>query len=185
MRFITLILLAALIGCGTNRRQKYSPGPSRLKIERPGKGVQLEKELAELMLAGKRVQAMRLCNDVLFSSRSKNDREIANYWRTLLLVFEEVEEGNYKKASELIKKASKWWKNSTRNYHSKLLVEMMEKLTEKSNSVRNLRVRLKKEKEIQKTQLENLNQDLVKEMAELKEKNKKLEKLLHDLEKVK
>jgi hypothetical protein len=185
MKLTGVIIIILLIGCDSGRRPKYSPGPSRLKIERPGKGIQLENELAGLMLEGKHVQAMRMCNDVLFSSRSKNDRETANYWRTLLMALEEMEEGNYQKAAEVMKKGSKWWKTSTRDYHTNLIIELFENLTVRSNDIKKLNMKLKKEKGLQRAQLENLNQELMKELTDQKEKNEKLEKLLHDLEKVK
>ncbi len=186
MKFFGLILITALIGCALTERPGYVPSSSsRLKIERPGQGVKLENELARLMLAGKRVQAMSVCNEVLFSSRSKNDREVANYWRSILMALEEIEEGNYSKAIAVFKNGSKWWKNASRDYHSKFLMSLLDSLSVNSKAVNDWERKLKKEKDLKRVQLENLNKDLVKELAEQKKKNEELEKLLRELENVK
>ncbi|MFC1584158.1 hypothetical protein ACFL5V_01280 [Fibrobacterota bacterium] len=184
MKFICFALLLALAGCSSQRRT-YTPGPSRLKIERPGRGVHLENDLARLMLAGKRIQAMRLCNDILFSSRSKKDRETANYWRTVLMALEEIDEDNHDKAADVIREGAKWWNSSSKEYHAKLIIDILDSLKEKSSSIRTLNRRIKKLKISQKVRQESMTQDLMEEMKELKRKNRELEKLLQELEKVK
>jgi hypothetical protein len=183
------ILLFALTisGCSSTQRdgkRNFSPAPYRLKIERPGQGAQLDRELAGLMLANKRIQAMRLCNDILFSSRSKQDRETANYWRTLLMAMEEIDEGNFPKAIDILEKGSKWWKSSTKEYHYKLIIVLLGKLKKQSVASSKAKKDLKSAKSSKK-ELLLLNQELSKELEEIKKKNEELEKLLEKLEKVK
>jgi len=190
MKIICLIILLLLLGCagskgGSNSKKKNYSRSSRLIVERAGMGGKLESKLAALLLEGKRVQAMSICNDVLFSSRSTQDREIANYWRTILMALEEMEEGNYNKAYGIIQDGEKWWKKSSREYHSKLLIQLLMKIDENIQRVVDLKNKTNKRSSLEKIQYETMLQVSRKKQEELERKNKELEALIHELERIK
>ncbi len=188
---ITLLFCSFLIwNCSSGGGGNYSPGQARLKIERPGRGAALEEELAKMLLAKKYEKALKTCNDVLFSSRSNQDRETANYWRTIIMAKEEIDAGNYESASLILKKGSKWWKNKAKDYHVKLVSGLLAELQEKDRAnlallekINRLNRTLKHEKndQLKQDQLELENQKLLEEIVRLKVENRKMEKLLIEL----
>jgi hypothetical protein len=152
-------------------------------VARPGKGVQLDDELAHLLMADKRVQAMRKCNHELFSSRSPRDRETAIFWKTVLETLEDIEESHYKKASKTMKNGEKWLKSPHKKYHSRFIVQLIEKLMKQRIAVRNLKGQISDLKGLR--ELESENRMLSRQNDVLKRENAKLEKLMRDLENVK
>jgi len=192
MQLLVLLLLGLnLVTCSSRGRGRLgSPGKMRHKIERPGMGAVLDEKIANLVLANKFTKAKKLCNDVLFASRSNQDRETANYWRTLLLAQEEMEAGNYSKSIELIKRGAKWWKSRAKDYHVKIIKDLLNELKNKEKVHTSLR---KKNKNLTRklklststsraNKLALENQKLMETTVKLEAENEKLTQLLIDLE---
>ena len=177
----SLWILFLIIGCSSTQKTveedpEDRPDPNRIQIERVGQGAELEKDLAALMRNGERVKAMRICNDVLFSSRSPEDRETAEFWRTLLLTLEELDAGNYVKASNVLKDNREKISNPERLYQIELLQKILKSMSKLAQQSQDGASGLQK--------LEQTNAQLRQELGEADKKVKKLEKVLQELESV-
>jgi len=162
------------------RTSESEPLANRILVQRPGLGEQLDKQLATLLLENKRQTALRLCNDILFSSRSKEDRETAYYWRTFISALEQIDNKDYKKVIEVFEKGSKWWKSPNRVYHIQILTQLTEIIIQNQRQTKQIQVRTR---ELEKVDdLKQLNEQLASELLQLRKKNEELEKLLLKLE---
>lgn len=184
----TVITLFAIYisGCAGNQQVNKSTEPetepiaNRILVQRPGLGEQLDKQIASLVLENKRQQALRLCNDILFSSRSKEDREIAYYWRTFVTALDELDNKEYKKVIEIFEKGAKWWQNPSRIYHIQVLTQMVEIIIQQQKTVRQLQNRSRDLEKAEEYRM--LNEQLTSELLSMKRKNEELERLLLKLE---
>ena len=181
---VILLIISILIGCGGTGFGRSGKG-NRFKVQRPGQGYQLEEKISTLIMEEKRVQAMRLCNDILFSSRSSGDREIANYWRTIIQVIEQIEEQNYDNAVDVIGKNSKWWKSQAKDHNVQLIVDLLNLINEQKNLIKGFQKQVKKNSNCESRALGecvNTNESLNEELNKLKLENKKLLKALLETE---
>lgn len=178
----TLIISCILLVFGCADKPKREPIPeTRIKVVRPGLGGLLDEKLAELVLSKNYVEGLRICNDVLFSSRSNEDREIAYYWRTMITALNEVELGKSEKVPEIFEKGSRWWKSPVRSYHAKMFVSFIESKIALEKKIKTLEARSDKSKQVE--ELKAQNESLAEELVQLKRKNAQLERLLIELEK--
>jgi len=102
-----------------------------------------------------------------------------------------MEAGNYSKSIDLMKKGAKWWESRAKDYHVKILKDLLIELKNKEkvhNSLRKknkaLTRKLRSSSSSSRTnKLELENQKLMEAVVKLKADNEKLTQLLIDLEK--
>ncbi|MBF0429769.1 MAG: hypothetical protein HQK83_00710 [Fibrobacteria bacterium] len=176
---LPLLCLILFFSCSSSTKRKKTYTASRFKIERPGKGVKLDDDITKLLRENKRNQAKKLCNDILFTSRSPKDRETANFWKAIIGALEEIDENNYRKAASILENSGKWLITPHKEYHISLVIVLLTKMAAYENRIIDL------DSTVQRLQnIEQLNFEQQKEIVELRLEKEKLHQLLIDLDRV-